>query len=45
MAAAGLVAAVVAQLPAADGPDLRSIGVTLWLGQKPGGANLERKAA
>ncbi|MBC7521919.1 MAG: metalloregulator ArsR/SmtB family transcription factor [Sandarakinorhabdus sp.] len=45
MAAAGLAAGVAAQLPAADGPDLRAIGVTLWLGQKPGGTNFERKAA
>ncbi|WP_310496623.1 metalloregulator ArsR/SmtB family transcription factor [Sandarakinorhabdus sp.] len=38
MAAAGLSASVVAQLPSMDG-----LGVSLWLGQQP--ANAERRAA
>lgn len=37
---AGLDAVVAAQLPAPD-----ALGVTLWLGTRAGGTNLERKAA
>ena len=40
MAAAALQARVAAQLPAPDG-----LGVTLWLGERAGGAKLERRAA
>ncbi len=45
MAAAGLDAAVAAQLPAADAQNHRALGVTLWLGRRPATTLRERKAA